>query len=251
MQIEGLFILVILALILLASSFRIIREYQRAVIFRLGRLMGAAKGPGIFFRIPGVDKFVVVDLRTITFNVPPQDIITKDNITVKVDAVVFYRVLDANKAITQVERYHVATSQIAVTTLRSVLGQVEMDELLSHRDKLNAQVQKIVDEHTGPWGVKVSNVEIKDVVLPEGLQRAMAAQAEAERNRRARIVEAEGELQASAKLAEAAQVLHDTPGAMFVRYLKTVSEATQEKATTMIIPIPVEFLQALGMKKEK
>lgn len=247
----ALAVLVLIAIVLLASTFRIVREYQRAVVFRIGRLLGA-KGPGLFIRIPFIDKLVIVDLRTIAFNVPPQEVITRDNVTVKVDAIVFYRVIDASRAITQVERYHVATSQIAVTTLRSVIGQEELDTLLAHREKLNALIQKIVDAATEPWGVKVTSVEIKDVVLSENLQRAMAAQAEAERNRRARIVEAEGEFQASQKLAEAAKVLAETPGAMFVRYLKTIAEATNQKSgTAVIIPIPVELLQALGMKKEK
>lgn len=244
-------ILVLVVIGLLASIFRVVREYERAVVFRIGRLLGA-KGPGLFVRIPFIDKLVIVDLRTVAFNVPPQEVITRDNVTVKVDAIVFYRVIDAARAITQVERYHIATSQIAVTTLRSVIGQEELDTLLAHREKLNAQIQKIVDAATDPWGVKVTSVEIKDVVLSESLQRAMAAQAEAERNRRARIVEAEGEFQASQKLAEAAKVLAETPGAMFVRYLKTVAEATNQKSgTTVVLPIPVELLQPLGMKKEK
>jgi regulator of protease activity HflC (stomatin/prohibitin superfamily) len=240
--------LALFLLIIFASSVKVVREYERTVFFRLGRLLGA-KGPGIFFRIPIFDSLVRVDLRTITFNVPPQDVITKDNVTIKVDAIVYYRVIDPSKAITQVERYHIATSQMAITTLRSVIGQVELDEVLSHRDKLNVQIQKIVDEATEPWGVKVSNVEIKDVVLPEGLQRAMAAQAEAERNRRARVVEADGEFQASMKIAEAAKVLNDTPGAMYIRTLKTIAEATHEKASTIVIPFPIEMLQALGFKK--
>lgn len=244
-------LLVLIALGLLISIFRIVREYQRAVVFRIGRLLGA-KGPGLFIRIPFIDKLVTVDLRTVAFNVPPQEVITRDNVTVKVDAIVFYRVIDASRAITQVERYHVATSQIAVTTLRSVIGQEELDTLLAHREKLNAQIQKIVDAATDPWGVKVTSVEIKDVVLSENLQRAMAAQAEAERNRRARIVEAEGEFQASQKLAEAAKVLAETPGAMFVRYLKTIAEATNQKSgTAVVLPIPIELLQALGMKKKE
>lgn len=245
-----LVLLVLLGLFLLASAVKIVREYERAVVFRLGRLLGA-KGPGVFFRIPIVDKLVSVDLRTVAFNVPPQEVITKDNVTVRVDAIVFYRVIDPARAITQVERYHIATSQIAVTTLRSVIGQEELDTLLSHREKVNAQIQKIVDEATEPWGIKVSAVEVKDVLLSEGLQRAMAAQAEAERNRRARVVEAEGEFQASQKIAEAAKVLAEMPGAMFVRYLKTIAEATHEKGgTTVVLPLPVELLQALGMKKE-
>jgi regulator of protease activity HflC (stomatin/prohibitin superfamily) len=239
--------LIFFLFIVLASSIKIVREYERAVIFRLGRLLGA-KGPGIFFRIPIVDSLVKIDLRTVTFNVPPQEVITRDNVTTRVDAIVYYRVIDPEKAITQVERYHVATSQIAVTTLRSVIGQVELDELLSHRDKLSTQIQKIVDETTDPWGVKVSAVEIKDVILPEGLQRAMAAQAEAERNRRARVVEAEGELQASHKLAEAARVLNEIPGGLFIRSLKTIAEATQEKASTVVIPFPVEWMSAFGKR---
>lgn len=244
-------ILLLIGLFLVASTVKIIREYERAVIFRMGRLLGA-KGPGVFFLIPMVDRRVVVDLRTIAFNVPPQEVITRDNVTVRVDAIVFYRVIDAARAITQVERYHVATSQIAVTTLRSVIGQEELDTLLAHREKLNSQIQVIVDAATEPWGIKVTAVEIKDVNLPENLQRAMAAQAEAERNRRARIVEAEGELQASQKLAEAAKILNETPGAMFIRYLKTIAEASADKGgSTIILPIPVELLQVLGMKKRE
>lgn len=243
-----LIFLIFVVIIILSSSIKIVREYERAVIFRLGRLLGA-KGPGIFFRIPIFDSLIKVDLRTITFNVPPQEVVTKDNVTTKVDAVVYYRVIDPEKAITQVENYHLATSQMAVTTLRSVIGQSELDELLSHRDKLNAEIQRIVDETTEPWGVKITAVEIKDVVLPEGMQRAMAAQAEAERHRRAKIIEADGEYQAATKLAEAAKILSETPGAMYVRMLRAISDITKEKANVVIFPLPIEILEALGYRK--
>jgi len=242
--------IIALTLMILSSAIKIVKEYERGVIFRLGRLVGA-RGPGLFFIIPIFETMVRTDLRTITFDVPSQEVITRDNVTTKVNAVVYYRIMDPEKAITQVENYHYATSQIALTTLRGVIGQAELDELLSEREKLNRQLQKIVDEATDPWGVKVSAVEIKDVVLPEEMQRAMASQAEAERNRRARIIQAEGERQASQKLAEAASVLTKEPGGMFLRTLRTITDATEEKATTVIIPFPIELLKALGYKKEK
>ncbi|MDY6966208.1 MAG: slipin family protein [Halobacteriota archaeon] len=241
-------IIVVLLIVILFASIKVVREYERGVIFRLGRLLGA-KGPGIFLIIPGFDKMVRVDLRTITFDVPPQEVITKDNVTAKVNAVVYYRVMDPEKAVTQVERFHLATSQYALTTLRGVIGQAELDELLAEREKLNREIQQIVDEATDPWGIKVTAVEIKDVELPKEMQRAMAAEAEAERDRRARIIQAEGELQASMKLAEAAKVLNESPGGMFIRTLKTISEATAENATTMVIPLPIEIMRALGYEK--
>ena len=233
-------------LILLAASIRVVKEYERGVIFRLGRLVGA-KGPGLFFIIPIVDSMVKVDLRTAVFDVPPQEVITKDNVTTKVNAVVYYRVVDPEKAVTEVENYSYATAQIALTTIRSVIGQAELDELLSEREKLNQRLQSIIDEATDPWGIKVSAVEIKDVMLPEGMQRAMAAQAEAERERRRRIIAAEGEFQAAKKIAEAAEVLAKQKGGLFIRMLQTITEATEEKASTVIIPFPVEMLEPLGL----
>lgn len=234
----------LVVVILLAASIKVVREYERGVIFRLGRLVGA-RGPGLFLVIPLFESMVKIDLRTKVFDIPPQEVITKDNVTTKVNAVVYYRVVDPEKAITQVENYDYATAQIALTTLRSVVGQSELDELLSERDKLNMQLQKIIDEATDPWGIKVSAVEIKDVELPAEMRRAMAMQAEAERERRARIIAAEGELQASKKLAEAAKILSESKGAMFIRMLQTIKETTEEKASTVIIPFPVEFLEAL------
>jgi len=236
--------ILLVAVILLAASIKVVREYERGVIFRLGRLVGA-RGPGLFLVIPLFESMVKIDLRTKVFDIPPQEVITKDNVTTKVNAVVYYRVVDPEKAITQVENYDYATAQIALTTLRSVVGQSELDELLSERDKLNMQLQKIIDEATDPWGIKVSAVEIKDVELPAEMRRAMAMQAEAERERRARIIAAEGELQASKKLAEAARILSESKGAMFIRMLQTIKETTEEKASTVIIPFPVEFLEAL------
>ncbi|MCD6387492.1 MAG: hypothetical protein J7L30_04130 [Methanophagales archaeon] len=238
-------ILLLFLLILLAASIRVVKEYERGVIFRLGRLIGA-KGPGLFFIIPIVDSMVKVDLRTAVFDVPPQEVITKDNVTTKVNAVVYYRVVDPEKAVTEVENYSYATAQIALTTIRSVIGQAELDELLSEREKLNRRLQSIIDEATDPWGIKVSAVEIKDVMLPEGMQRAMAAQAEAERERRRRIIAAEGEFQAAKKIAEAAEVLAKQKGGLFIRMLQTITEATEEKASTVIIPFPVEMLEPLG-----
>ncbi|MCW7074755.1 MAG: slipin family protein [Candidatus Methanospirare jalkutatii] len=238
-------ILLLFLLILLAASIRVVKEYERGVIFRLGRLIGA-KGPGLFFIIPIVDSMVKVDLRTAVFDVPPQEVITKDNVTTKVNAVVYYRVVDPEKAVTEVENYSYATAQIALTTIRSVIGQAELDELLSEREKLNRRLQSIIDEATDPWGIKVSAVEIKDVMLPEGMQRAMAAQAEAERERRRRIIAAEGEFQAAKRIAEAAEVLAKQKGGLFIRMLQTITEATEEKASTVIIPFPVEMLGPLG-----
>ena len=236
--------ILLVVVILLAASIKVVREYERGVIFRLGRLVGA-RGPGLFLVIPLFESMVKIDLRTKVFDIPPQEVITKDNVTTKVNAVVYYRVVDPEKAITQVENYDYATAQIALTTLRSVVGQSELDELLSERDKLNMQLQKIIDEATDPWGIKVSAVEIKDVELPAEMRRAMAMQAEAERERRARIIAADGELQASKKLAEAAKILSESKGAMFIRMLQTIKETTEEKASTVIIPFPVEFLEAL------
>ena len=237
-------------LILLASAIKVVKEYERGVIFRLGRLVGA-RGPGLFFIIPIFETMVKIDLRVSVFDVPPQEVITKDNVTTRVNAVVYYRVLDPEKAVTVVERYDYATSQIALTTIRGVIGQAELDELLSERDKLHQRLQKIIDEATDPWGIKISAVEIKDVELPKEMQRAMAAQAEAERDKRARIISADAEFQAAKKIAEAAGVLATQKGGMFIRALQMIKEATEEKATTVIIPFPIEMLEALGYRTEK
>jgi len=247
---EYLIPVVILVVLVLASAVKIVQEYERGVIFRLGRLVGA-RGPGLFFIIPILETMRKIDLRTIVLDIPPQEVITKDNVTTRVNAVVYYRVMDPSKAVVQVEHYPAATAQMALTTLRGVVGQVELDEVLSERDKINKRLQEIIDEATDPWGIKVSAVEIKDVELPEAMQRAMASQAEAERNRRARVINAEGEKQASLKLAEAAEILHKEPGALFIRTLQTIKDATEEKATTVVIPLPMELMGAFGYKKEE
>ena len=242
--------IVFVALVILASSIKVVKEYERGVIFRLGRLVGA-RGPGLFLIIPIFESMVKIDLRVAVFDVPPQEVITRDNVTTRVNAVVYYRVLDPEKAVTAVERYAYATSQIALTTIRGVIGQAELDELLAERDKLNKQLQHIIDEATDPWGIKVSAVEIKDVELPKEMQRAMAAQAEAERDKRARIITADGEFQAAKKIAEAANVLQTEKGGMFIRTLQTIKEATEEKATTVVIPFPIEMLEAFGYRFER
>ncbi len=234
--------ILLILLIFLISAIRIVKEYERGVIFRLGRLVGA-KGPGLFFILPFADSIVKVDLRTVTYDVPPQEVVTKDNVTVKVNAVVYYRVVDPNKAVTEVYDYKYATAQIAQTTLRSIIGQAELDEVLSERDKLNIKIQQIIDEVTSSWGIKVTAVEIKDVELPEEMRRVMAMQAEAERERRSKIIRAEGEYQAAMKLKEAAEVLAKSEGALFLRYLQTLNEVAAEKNTTIILPIPVEMLE--------
>ncbi|MEM0215749.1 MAG: slipin family protein [Archaeoglobaceae archaeon] len=232
----------LILLIFLASAIRIVKEYERGVIFRLGRLIGA-KGPGLFFIIPILDSMVKVDLRTVTYDVPAQEVVTKDNVTVKVNAVVYYRVVDPAKAVTEVSNYMYATAQIAQTTLRSIIGQAELDEVLSERDKLNIRLQQIIDEATNPWGIKVTAVEIKDVELPEEMRRVMAMQAEAERERRSKIIRAEGEYQAAMKLKEAADVLAQSEGSLFLRYLQTLNEVAAEKNTTIVLPVPVELLR--------
>jgi len=228
------------------SCIKIVNEYERAVIFRLGRVLKNPKGPGIFFILWPLDRMIKLSLRTITLDVPPQDIITKDNVSVKVNAVVYYRVMDPIKAVVSVEDYNFATSQISQTTLRSVIGQVELDELLSNREKINSSLQEIIDKQTDPWGIKVSLVEIKHVDLPQEMQRAMARQAEAERERRAKVISAEGEAQAAAKLREAAEVISGHPVALQMRYLQTLIDMSSEKASTVIIPLPLEFLKAFG-----
>ena len=250
MAFEWLIGVLFFALIVLASSIKVVKEYERGVIFRLGRLVGA-RGPGLFLIIPIFESMVKIDLRVAVFDIPPQEVITKDNVTTRVNAVVYYRVLEPEKAVTEVEQYQYATSQIALTTIRSVIGQAELDELLSEREKLNKELQQIIDEATDPWGIKVSAVEIKDVELPKEMQRAMAAQAEAERNRRARVIDADAEFQAAKKIAEAAGVLYKEKGGMFIRTLQTVKEATEEKATTVLIPFPIEMLSALGYRVDK
>ncbi len=236
--------IIILALLALASSaIKVVQEYERGVIFRLGRLVGA-KGPGIFFIIPIVDRMVRVDLRTVTLDIPAQEAITKDNVTVKVNAVAYFRVVDPQRAIVQVEDFRRATFQIAQTSLRSVLGQSDLDELLVHREAINQKLQRIIDEQTEPWGIKVSIVEVKDVELPDSLKRAMARQAEAEREKRAKIIHAEGELDASHKLAEAAAIMAEAPSALQLRYLQTLTEIAAEKNSTIIFPVPIDLIRA-------
>lgn len=244
-----IFTIIFFAILILSSAVKILREYERGVVFRLGRLIGA-KGPGLVLLIPLVDRMVRVSLRTIVMDVPPQDIITKDNVSLKVNAVVYFRVVQAEKAIVEVEDYLNATSQLSQTTLRSVLGQSQLDELLAERDKINRELQKIIDHQTEPWGIKVSNVEIKHVDLPIEMQRAMARQAEAERERRAKIIHAEGEFQASQKLKEAAQIIEDHPVAVQLRFLQTLSEVASEKNSTTIFPIPIELIKPF-LKKDK
>src|SRR5512139_219511 len=245
---SGAFFLVIFILILAASAIKILREYERGVIFRLGRLIGA-KGPGIIFIIPGVDKLLRISLRLVTLDIPPQDVITHDNISIKVNAVVYFRVMDPNKAVVEVENYLYATSQLAQTTLRSVVGQADLDELLSQRDKINITLQDILDKHTEPWGIKVSLVETKQVDLPEEMRRAIARQAEAERERRAKIIHAEGEYQAAEKLAQAANVISTNPAAIQLRFLQTLTEIATEKNSTTIFPVPIDLLKSFLEKK--
>jgi regulator of protease activity HflC (stomatin/prohibitin superfamily) len=239
----GIAAVLLILLVVLSAAVKIAREYERGVIFRLGRLKSPPKGPGLFLLIPFVDKMVRVDLRTVTLNVPPQEVITKDNVPVRVNAVAYFRIIDPEKAIVQVENYMVATSQIAQTTLRSVLGQHVLDELLSERDKINAILQKIIDESTSPWGIKVSIVEVKDVEIPTGMQRAMARQAEAERERRAKVIAAEGEFQASQKLREAADVMSGNAITLQLRFLQTVLEMSAERTSTIMLPLPLELFK--------
>ena len=238
-------IVVIVLLGLLSSAIKIVQEYERGVIFRLGRLVGA-KGPGLFFIIPIVDRMVKVDLRVVTLDIPSQEAITRDNVTVTVNAVAYFRVVDPSDAIVQVEDYMKATWQIAQTTLRSVLGQSELDELLVNREEINHKLQQIIDEQTEPWGIKVSIVEVKDVELAESMKRAMARQAEAEREKRAKIIHAEGEFNAARKLTDAAGTMSQEPAAIQLRYLQTLSEIAMEKNSTIIFPIPIEFMKAFG-----
>jgi regulator of protease activity HflC (stomatin/prohibitin superfamily) len=236
-------VLLFLLVLFLISAIKVAREYERGIIFRLGRLLPEPKGPGLFLLIPVVDRMVKVDLRTITLNIPPQEVITKDNVPVRVNAVAYFRIVEPKNAIVQVENFMVATSQIAQTTLRSVLGQHLLDELLSERDKINAILQEIIDEATSPWGIKVSIVEVKDVEIPSSMQRAMARQAEAERERRAKVISSEGEFQASERLKDAALVLESHPVALQLRYLQTLIEISSSASTTIVFPAPIDLLK--------
>lgn len=247
-------VIVLFILIILSNAIKILREYERGVIFRLGRLIGGGgvKGPGLILLIPVIDKMVKVSLRTVVLDVPPQDIITSDNVSIKVNAVVYFRVMDPAKAIVQVENFLAATSQISQTTLRSVLGQSELDDLLSQREKINHKLQQIIDAQTEPWGIKVSNVEVKQIDLPQEMQRAMAKQAEAERERRSKVIAAEGEFQASQRLADAAKILSSEPSALTLRYLQTLAEIATENNSTTIFPVPIDLLKPfLSMEKKK
>jgi regulator of protease activity HflC (stomatin/prohibitin superfamily) len=243
-QLPALIVVAFFVLILLFNMIKILREYERGVIFRLGRLIGA-KGPGLIILIPMIDKMVRVDLRVLTFDVPSQDVITKDNVSVKVNAVLYFQVVDSNKAIVSVANYFEATSQIAQTTLRSVLGQVELDDLLANREKINRELQRIIDEHTEPWGIKVSVVEVKNVDLPPEMIRAIARQAEAERERRSKVIHAEGEFQAAQKLTDAARVMTQAPNAIQLRFLQTLVEVSAEKNSTVIFPVPIDLLESV------
>src|ERR1041385_8577898 len=238
----ALVVVLFLVVLFLISAIKVVREYERAIVFRLGRLFPSPKGPGLFFLIPVVDRMVKVDLRTITLNIPPQEVITKDNVPVRVNAVAYFRIVEPKDAIVQVENFMVATSQIAQTTLRSVLGQHMLDELLSERDKINAILQGIIDEATAPWGIKVSIVEVKDVEIPTGMQRAMARQAEAERERRAKVISSEGEYQAAERLKDAALVIEQHPIALQLRYLQTLLELGSSQSTTIVFPAPIDLL---------
>ena len=238
-------IIVVLAILFLASAIRILNEYEKGVVFRLGRVLHS-KGPGLILLIPVIDKMVKVSLRILAQDVPTQDVITRDNVSVKVNAVIYFRVIDPVKSIIEVEDYMFATSQLAQTTLRSVCGAIELDELLTNRAKINDQIQSILDEHTDPWGIKVTNVEVKYIDLPQEMQRAMARQAEAERDRRSKVINAEGEYQAATKLSEAAQIIHQNPEALQLRYLQTMREMTYESKTSTLIPIPLELFKNLN-----
>jgi len=243
-------VVLFLLVLFLISALKVAREYERGIVFRLGRLFPDPKGPGLFVLIPIIDRMVKVDLRTITLQIPPQEVITKDNVPVRVNAVAYFRIVDPKAAIVQIENYMVATSQIAQTTLRSVLGQHSLDELLSEREKINTILQGIIDEQTAPWGIKVSIVEVKDVEIPQGMQRAMARQAEAERERRAKVINAEGEFQASERLKDAALVIEDHPIALQLRYLQTLLELGSSQSTTIVFPAPIDILNAFLRKDE-
>lgn len=245
-------LIIVFSIIILANSIRILREYERGAVFRLGRLTArGARGPGLIVLVPIIDRMVKVSLRTVVMDVPPQDVITQDNVSIKVNAVVYFRVIAPEKAIVEVENFLFATSQISQTTLRSVLGQSELDDLLSQREKINQKLQQIIDAHTGPWGIKVSNVEVKQIDLPQEMQRAMAKQAEAERERRSKIIAAEGEFQASKRLADAAKILSEEPSALTLRYLQTLREIATEKNSTTIFPVPIDLLKPFLSGHEK
>ena len=250
MNVSPMFMFGMIVVLYVISSIKILNEYERGVIFRLGKLYPRPKGPGVILVFAPLDRMVRVSLRTVVMDVPPQDVITKDNVSVKVNAVVYFRVMEPNRAIVEVENFHYATSQLAQTTLRSVLGQVELDGLLSEREALNKELQQILDSQTDPWGVKVSAVEVKHVDLPPDMQRAMARQAEAEREKRAKIIHAAGEYTASEKLAQAAEVLAEQPLAMTLRYLQTATEIAGEKNSTLVFPLPIDLLSALMPKRE-
>jgi regulator of protease activity HflC (stomatin/prohibitin superfamily) len=245
-----LLVIVVLVVMFLASAIKVLNEYERAVLFRLGRIRNL-KGPGLIIIIPGIDKIVRIDMRTITMDVPPQDVITKDNVSIKVNAVVYFRVLDANAAVVNVENYLFATSQLAQTTLRSVCGQVELDEILSEREKINLNIQEILDRSTDPWGIKVSLVEVKHIDLPEEMKRAMAKQAEAERERRAKVINAEGEFQAAQKLIEAAALMETQPMSLQLRYLQTLNQIASENNSTTVFPIPIDLFKPFMKLAEK
>jgi regulator of protease activity HflC (stomatin/prohibitin superfamily) len=244
-----LLIVAIVAIFFILSWIKVLKEYERGIIFRLGRVLDKPKGPGLILVLSPIDKLIRIGLRTIVLDVPPQDVITRDNVSVKVNAVVYFRVIDPKRAVIEVQDYLYATSQLSQTTLRSVLGQAELDELLSERDKLNSRLQSIIDEHTDPWGIKVSMVEIKHVDLPQEMQRAMAKQAEAERERRAKIIHAEGEQQASAKLLEAANTMSQNPSTIQLRYLQTLVEIGSENSSTIVFPMPIDLMKGLFEKK--
>ena len=244
-------LLFVVVFFILSNMIKIVREYERGVIFRLGRLLPEPKGPGLFFLIPVVDRMIKISLRTVAMDVPPQDVITKDNVSVKVNAVIFLRVIDPGKAVVEVEDYMFATSQLAQTTLRSVLGQSDLDELLSKREKINEKLQDILDRHTDPWGIKVSTVEVKHVDLPQEMQRVIARQAEAERERRAKVINAEGEFQASHRLAEASAIISKNPVALQLRYLQTLVEVAAENNSTLIFPVPIDLFEPFIRAREK
>ncbi|MEO7210716.1 MAG: slipin family protein [Chitinophagaceae bacterium] len=248
----SMFIIVVIVLYILASSIRILREYERGVVFRLGRVLNqGAKGPGLILLVPIIDKMVKVSLRTVVMDVPPQDVITQDNVSIKVNAVIYFRVIDPQKAIIEIENYLVGTSQLSQTTLRSVLGQSELDDILSKREKINIRLQQIIDQQTEPWGVKVTHVEVKQIDLPQEMQRAMAKQAEAERERRSKVISAEGEFQASQRLSDAAKILSEQPSALTLRYLQTLREIATENNSTTIFPIPIDILKPFMRFEEK
>ena len=249
LAISPMLVFLVLLVLYVLSSIQILNEYERAVVFRLGKLLPQPKGPGVVLVFRPIDRYVRMSLRTVVFDVPPQDIITRDNVSVKVNAVVYFRVLDPSRAVVEVENYMYATSQLAQTTLRSVLGQAELDDLLAQRDRLNQQLQQILDSETEPWGIKVSSVEVKHVDLPQDMQRAMARQAEAEREKRAKIIHAEGELIASDKLAQAAAIIDRQPATMTLRYLQTLTEIAAEQNSTIIFPLPIELMRMLRTEK--